>query len=183
MLNIKTIATLLLLLITAVTNAQELKYEAVVKVDSTITKEELYNRARSWVGRNFNKKKSTIDIEDKAAGELVASGLIDYRKRKSYFGASCVEGPVKLTLTIFVRDGRYKYIFHSFVHQGSKGFSCKNTDYGLMTIATKAPQPSWGNPKDIAWEDIKEFIKDSVELNVTDLKQEMSKPYETSKDW
>ncbi|MFZ4928351.1 DUF4468 domain-containing protein [Chryseobacterium sp. Mn2064] len=174
---------IIVFLISIFIHSQELKYVEVVSVDPNITKDELYNRARSWIGRNFNRKKSSVDIEDKAAGELVASGTIDYRKRKSYYGASCVEGPVKLTLSIFVKDGRYKYVFHSFVHQGSKGFSCKNTDYGLITTAEKAPQPSWGNPKDIAWEDIKEFIKDSVELNVSDLKQEMNKPSDTDNNW
>jgi hypothetical protein len=36
--------------------SQELKFEKVVKVDSTISKDELYNKARLWANENFNSK-------------------------------------------------------------------------------------------------------------------------------
>ncbi|PTT35527.1 hypothetical protein DBR28_12165 [Chryseobacterium sp. HMWF028] len=164
-------------------SAQELKYEDVVKVDSTITKQELYNRARSWVERTFNKKTSSIDVGDKVAGEISASGIIDYRNKKSYYGSGCVEGPIRLSLNIYLKDGKYKYSFHSFDHKGSGGYGCRKTDYGLITIAEKAPKPSWGDPNGKAWKDIKDFIDENVQLNVNDLKEAMNKPYETSNDW
>jgi len=176
--------TLILALLCSISGfCQELKYEAVVKLDSTVTKDELYNRARSWVRKTFNKKNSIIEVDNKASGEIIASGIVDYRKRKNYFGASCVEGPVRLTLSIYVKDGRYKYVFHSFDHKGSGGSGCRHTDYGIITLDDKAPKPSWGEPRDKAWNDIKAFISETVQLNVTDLKEAMNKPHETSSDW
>ncbi|WP_213279373.1 DUF4468 domain-containing protein [Chryseobacterium indologenes] len=163
--------------------SQELKYEEVVHVDSTATKEELYNRARSWVRKTFNKKNSIIEVDNKASGEIIASGIVDYRKRKNYFGASCVEGPVRLTLSIYVKDGRYKYVFHSFDHKGSGGSGCRHTDYGIITLDDKAPKPSWGEPRDKAWNDIKAFISETVLLNVSDLKKAMNIQSDISKDW
>ncbi|GEJ44029.1 DUF4468 domain-containing protein [Chryseobacterium sp. ON_d1] len=163
--------------------SQELKYEEVVKLDSTITKDELFNRARSWIGRTFNKNTSSIDIEDKKEGEITASGIIDYRNKKRYYGSGCVEGPIRLSLSIFLKDGKYKYSFHSFTHKGSGGYGCRRTDYGLITNSEKAPQPSWGEPNEKAWKDIKDFIYENVMLNVNDLKNAMNRPHATSNDW
>ncbi|WP_077417989.1 DUF4468 domain-containing protein [Chryseobacterium sp. JV274] len=162
--------------------SQELKYEEVVTVDST-TKEELYNRARTWVKQTFNKKNSSIDVDDERLGEISASGILDYRKQKSYFGSGCVEGPIRIKFSIFLKDGRYKYIFHSFEHKGSGGYGCRKTDYGIITTDEKAPQPSWGKPSDKAWNDIKEVLKENIELNASDLKEAMNKKHESNNNW
>ncbi|MCQ9638653.1 DUF4468 domain-containing protein [Chryseobacterium sp. WG14] len=175
--------TLIVMMFNLFLFSQELKYEEVVSVDSTITKQELYNRARSWIGLNFNKKTSSIDIDDKNQGEISVSGVIDYRNKKNYFGSGCVEGPIKLALSIFLKDGKYKYSFHSFNHKGSGGYGCRKTDYGVITTSEKAPQPSWGEPNDKAWKDIKSFIVENIQLNISDLKSFMNKPHESSKDW
>ncbi len=179
----KTILTILFCSLVITISGQELKYEEVVHVDSTATKDELYTRARSWVRNTFNKKNSIIEVDDKASGEITASGIVDYRKRKNYFGASCVEGPVRLTLSIYVKDGRYKYVFHSFDHKGSGGSGCRHTDYGIITLDDKAPKPSWGEPRDKAWNDIKAFISETVLLNVSDLKKAMNIQSDISKHW
>ncbi|MFP3835401.1 DUF4468 domain-containing protein [Chryseobacterium sp. SIMBA_028] len=179
----KKILSMLIISVGVLISAQDLKYEEVIKVDSTITKNELYNRARTWVKQNFNKKTSSIDVDDEVLGEISASGIIDYRKRKSYFGSACVEGPIKIKFSIYLKGGRYKYIFHSFDHKGSGGYGCRNTDYGIVTNDEKAPQPSWGKPTDKAWNDIKATIKENVELNISDLKQAMNKKHETSNNW
>ncbi|WP_284461173.1 DUF4468 domain-containing protein [Chryseobacterium sp.] len=179
----KIITTFSMMWLSVLTYSQELKYEEVVITESTATKDELYYRARRWIGQNFNKKTSSINIDDKNIGEISASGVIDYRNKKSYFGSGCVEGPIRINLSIFLKDGKYKYSFHSFYHNGSGGYGCRKTDYGIITIAEKAPQPSWGEPSDKAWKDIKGVIEENVQLNIKDLKEAMTKKNETSKDW
>ncbi|WP_284464840.1 DUF4468 domain-containing protein [Chryseobacterium sp.] len=179
----KKLQILSILFLSIFTFSQELKYEEVIAVDSTVTKKELYNRARTWVRQTFNKKNSSIDVEDESLGEISASGVIDYRNKKSYFGSGCVEGPIRVNLSIFIKDGKYKYSFHSFDHKGSGGYGCRKTDYGLITIDEKAPRPSWGNPSNKAWKDIKDFINENVQLNVSDLKEAMNKPHESNNNW
>ncbi|MBV8326624.1 DUF4468 domain-containing protein [Chryseobacterium sp.] len=179
----KNILSIIIICLNVSVYSQELKYEEVVEVGSTITKEELYNRARTWVRQNFNKKTSSIDVEDKSIGEISASGIIDYRNRKSYFGSGCVEGPIKIRLNIYVKEGKYKYVFHAFEHSGSGGYGCRKTDYGLITTNEKAPKPTWGEPNDKAWLDIKNVLQENILLNIKDLKEAMNKKHETSNDW
>ncbi|ROS17206.1 uncharacterized protein with TBP-like fold DUF4468 [Chryseobacterium nakagawai] len=181
--KMKNILMIGVLLFGTLLSGQELKYEEVVTVDSTATKDELYNRARNWIGSNFNKKTSSVEVEDKVLGEISASGIIEYRNKKSYFGSGCVEGPIRLTLSIYLKDGKYKYSFHTFDHQGSGGYGCRKTDYGIITTAEKAPKPTWGEPNEKAWNDLKDVIDMNVQLNIKDLKEAMNKKHETSNDW
>lgn len=162
--------------------SQELKYEEVVVIQSA-SKDELYNRARKWVTQTFNKKYSLINVDDKKLGEISASGIIDYRNKKSYFGSGCVEGPITINFSIYLKDGKYKYSFHTFDHKGSGGYGCRKTDYGVITTSENPPKPSWGEPSAKAWNDIKYFINENVQLNIDDLKKVMNKPYESNNDW
>ena len=57
-----------------------MKFEEVVKVGSTTTtttttKEELFNRARSWIGKNYNSEKHVISTENRSNGELSGNGI------------------------------------------------------------------------------------------------------------
>lgn len=178
----KRIILIFLVLASGTIFSQELKYEDVVNIDSA-SKDELYNRARKWVSQTFNKKYSIINVDDKELGEISASGVIDYRNKKSYFGSGCVEGPIVMNVSIYLKDGKYKYSFHTFDHKGSGGYGCKKTDYGVITTSEKAPKPSWGEPNEKAWKDIKDFINDNVLLNVNDLKIHMNIKHETNNDW
>jgi len=89
----KKIIILTIILLSICTYSQDLHFDEVVKVDSTTTKEELYNRARTWTSQVFNSKNNLIKTEDKQAGEISGIGYYDYRADKKYKGSSCVEGP------------------------------------------------------------------------------------------
>lgn len=66
--------TLFALLLSILAFSQELQFEEVVKLDSTIKKEELYNRLRIWANQSFKSKKTDINIEDKENGEIAGAG-------------------------------------------------------------------------------------------------------------
>jgi len=167
--------TLFAILLSIITFSQEFQFEEVVKVDSTTTKEELYNRARIWANQSFKSKKTSVNIEDKDDGEIAGTGVIDYRTKKNYLGASCIEGPISYKMNIYIKDGRYKYQFHTFDHKGSKGSGCKRLDLGVLRYE---PENT-----DKGFVDIIKKITEFINPIILDLKSAMNKEYEASKDW
>lgn len=179
MVNVKKMTTLLLPLIIAVANAQELKYEGLVKVDSTITKNELYNRARSWYADTYKSEKDVMSITDKDLGEISGNGAIRYDPQSFYFAANCARGWIMYKINIYVKQGRYKYNFHSFVHEGTK---CPGggglVNYGVLTADEK---PISGANK--GWREVKELVNSRMENLIRALSDAMNKKHETSNDW
>lgn len=167
--------TLLLLLFSILSYSQFLQFEEVVRVDSTVTKEELFKRARIWANQSFKSKKTIINIEDQENGEVAATGIIDYRTEKRFPGASCLEGPITYKMNIYIKDGRYKYQFRTFNHRGSKGSGCKRLDLGELRYE---PENT-----DKGYVDIIEKISENMQNKIYSLKQAMNKEYEGSKDW
>ncbi|MEA1849255.1 DUF4468 domain-containing protein [Chryseobacterium sp. MHB01] len=163
--------------------SQEFKFEEVVRVDSTVTKNELFNRARSWIGKTYNDEKYVIATEDRATGELSGNGSMNYNTKRLYFGVGAVIGDVYYKINIYVKDGRYKYVFHSFRHTGSYVGGSAPISYGLLTEDTEAPKPSRGGANNKAWNDIKEQTRIKIKRTIEDLKSSMSTKYEGSGEW
>ena len=179
----KNIFSTILLSIGVFISAQDLRFEEVIKLDSSVSKEELYNRARGWAMANYSSKNNVIFIDDKSTGEISGSGMFDYRTKVKYMGYSCVEGPIKYNFNIYVKDGRYKYVFTSFDHKGSSGNLCRAGDFGRMTISNEAPSIGKGIAFYAAWEDVKEKINANVKTIISSLETAMNKKYEGGDDW
>ncbi|WP_288442583.1 DUF4468 domain-containing protein [uncultured Chryseobacterium sp.] len=179
----KKLLSFLFLINTIFFYSQNLKFEEVVKVDSTTIKDELFNRARAWAQENYNTKNNFVTTEDKNSGEISGTGVIDYRTDKKYRGHSCVEGPIKYFFSIFVKDGRYKYIFNSFDHKGSAGNLCRAGNFGIISSNKDAPSIGKGITYDIALDDVKEKIALKIKALSSSLEKGMNKKYEGSNDW
>lgn len=173
------IFTLVSLFIFSFIFSQELKYEGVVKVDSTVTKDELYNRARSWYAETYKSEKDVMSITDKELGEISGNGAIRYDPQSFYFAANCARGWIMYKINIYVKQGRYKYNFHSFVHEGTR---CPGggglVNYGILTADEK---PRSGANK--GWREVKELVNSRMENLIKTLSDAMNKKHETSKDW
>ncbi|WP_157969131.1 DUF4468 domain-containing protein [Chryseobacterium piscium] len=154
-----------------------------MKADSTITKDELFNRARSWIGKNYNSEKHVISTEDRSNGEISGNGSMTYKTNKLYFGVGAVMGDIDYKINIFVKDGRYKYSFHSFRHTGTYVGGSNPISYGLLTEDQEAPKPTRGRTNNKAWKDIKVQASIKIKETIESLKQAMNKEYEASKDW
>lgn len=163
--------------------SQELKYDEVVNVDSSITKVSLYNKAKTWASQNFNTTNNKVTREDTELGEISGIGYYDYRSSNKYMGSSCVEGPITYKFSLFFKDGKYKYSFNSFLHNGSRGPGCRRVDYGVLTLSDKAPLKGKMIADDYAWNDVKEKTDLKVNLLIDDLKQHMNKQHESSSNW
>jgi hypothetical protein len=105
-----------------INSVKPITYTAVVYVDSTISKEELFIRARSWFTSAFKDSKAVLEVQDKESGELIGKGNFHFSASKmSYMYYS---GRIEFSIKVLLKDGRYKYEISDFYHNGA------NTSYG-----------------------------------------------------
>jgi len=88
-------------------------YTGIVQVDS-ISKNTLYLRAKQWFVKTYKSAKDVIQLDDKENGEITGKGnfQISYYTRDSY---------INHTVSIYVKEGRYKYIITQFTYADNQG--------------------------------------------------------------
>lgn len=93
----------------------KITYKEVVFVDSLSNKQELFSRAREWFAKAYKSSTSVIQMEDKENGKIVGKALIPIFYK--YMGMQ-PGGNINYTISIYVKDGRYKYEITDFYHTG-----------------------------------------------------------------
>ena len=91
---------------------KEVTYTNVVTVDS-VKATELYIRAKLWLADAYKSSKDVIQVEDKEAGQIVGKGIASVNWQSTFMSIS--ETKVYHTITIQVKDGRYRYEISSFL--------------------------------------------------------------------
>jgi Domain of unknown function (DUF4468) with TBP-like fold len=82
------------------------------------SKNELYVRAYEWMAKTFNSSKEVIQMQDKEAGKIIGKGILTTPTGKDGLGMSVGNEPVHFTISIDVRDGKYRCILSDFSHDG-----------------------------------------------------------------
>lgn len=125
----KTITTIIAVLIVSIVQSQtttatvfplengKVLYTGVVKVDSTITKDELYKRAKKWFIDNYKSANDVIQMDDKDAGEIIGKGYFEERFQPA-IGAG-IDMKIYHIITISIKDGKYKYKITNFTSKGT----------------------------------------------------------------
>lgn len=117
--RIKYFSSVLIILISASANAQNSKlplnsetklisYSKVVQADS-IDKKELYMRAFTWANTFYKNPADVIREKDAAAGKIVCKARYKITNPPNKDGFEKDAGDVMYTLTIQIKEGRYKY--------------------------------------------------------------------------
>jgi hypothetical protein len=87
-------------------------YSEIITVDSSITKSELFVAARKWFANTYKSANDVIQMQDKEAGEIVGKGIV------TALLTIPLNSPEEInayhTITITVKDGRYKYEITDF---------------------------------------------------------------------
>ncbi|WP_226389838.1 DUF4468 domain-containing protein [Penaeicola halotolerans] len=96
---------------------QLITYTDVVYVDSTLSADKLYLKAREWFAKSYNTSTDVIQLDDRENGLIVGKGLIQVYKRGG-FGLDFPYGFINYTLSIYLRDGRFMYEITNFYHMG-----------------------------------------------------------------
>ena len=83
-------------------------YTDVVDVDSSIKKDELYNRAKAWFVTEYKSANAVLQMQDKDAGIIMGKGIFEAGYNMGLMvGFQIVS--VYHTVKIFIKDGKYKY--------------------------------------------------------------------------
>lgn len=175
----------IVLLPTMVFSQEPLSYSEVIEV-SNVDKNELYIRGREWFNENFKSVNDVLQINDKETGELVG---------KAYFQVACVyelmgksvkvPAGVFFQISIWVKDGKYKYEFKDFNVPGSKDMS--SLIIGLGTITTSdSTQYKFLKTPEKRMNEIYLSVKTNTVLKskslIDSLKEKMSQKSKTT-DW
>ena len=150
----------------------KITYSEVVTLKDTIPKNELFSRAKSCFVHLFKNSNNVIQNEDKEAGNIIEKGNIKVYARA--LGTNYDGGYVNFTLSIAIKDGRYKYTITDFTHEG-----------------TGSNMPSGGNlengkPKQWIqkqWNSIISQTDDGIKSLISSIKLEMNKPSPQSDNW
>jgi len=140
-------------------NAQEpVSFEKVIQADS-IGKSELYLQINSWIVEYYKSANAVIQMSDQEAGIFMVKGNSEY-KGLAPFGKSSYDGRVSHTVTIYIKDGRFKVIVSNFVHSSDyKGYSL-----GLITSAKiHSTNGMFKKLNNDSWNDLKTKSKKDAE--------------------
>lgn len=85
------------------------------KIDSIEgSQSQLFTKANEWVAKSFNDAKSVIQMSDKESGKIVGKGVMSSQSSMgALIGSSTIY--VKYTITITVKEGRYKVDLTDFI--------------------------------------------------------------------
>ncbi len=136
-------------------------YESVVTVEGA-DQETLYKRALMWFTKTYNSANNVLQMKDEKEGSLIGKGLfkINYYTRNP---------SINHTLSIFVKDGRFKYILTDLKYSDNQGES----------FALEKFPKSWAGKKKLY-----ETVNSEILVLLKDLEVAMSKNTEAqSDDW
>lgn len=96
-------------------------YTGVIRVDS-ISKDELYGRAKRWFITTYKSPKDVIELDDKEDGEIIGKGTIRivYYFRDPY---------IDHTISIATKDNRFKYIITDLTYSENSHSKFKIEDF------------------------------------------------------
>lgn len=149
----------------------EVEYTEVIVVDSA-SADQLYTAAKLWFAESFKDANEVLQVQDKEAGELLGKGLFYIPTNR--FGYTAIGlGFVRFQISISVKDGRYKYSFSNFIHEGGKQqiYDCGPLDNEKPTVCSKK-----------IFIEVKEKTNDQINNLIESLKSSMTKAGK-AEDW
>lgn len=107
-------------------------YSEVVKVDSTLTADQLFKNAKIWLIDAFKSAKDVIQTESQSDHLLVAKGFNNRSHNQ------IVNGKIWFTLKLETKDGRYRYSIYDLIYEYSGTLL-------QTTVHETTPYESWVN--------------------------------------
>lgn len=155
-------------------STSKITYSEVVFVDSLANKQELFSRAREWFAKAYKSSTNVIQMEDKESGKIVGKALLSVNLTS--LGMQQNGGYINYTITIYVKDGKYKYEITDFYHTGIYVNSTvgKEPDGGACETLIKEKKGFWGNSYKRTYERYLFQMDENINFLVTDLKAAMT---------
>ncbi|WP_375416173.1 DUF4468 domain-containing protein [uncultured Hymenobacter sp.] len=86
-------------------------YEGVIKVDSTISKQDIHQAVREWFVSNYVSGKDVLQVDDKDAGKILGKGIHKYQFVN---GINISEVALTFVLSVETKDGKFRYRMYNF---------------------------------------------------------------------
>ncbi|GAA4440230.1 DUF4468 domain-containing protein [Ravibacter arvi] len=108
-------------------STKKITYSEVVYVADSADKYELFTRAKEWFSRAYKPSTSIIQMEDKEGGAIVGKALMQvYHKALGTHES----GYINYTISIYFKDGRYRFEITDFHHTGQYVQAGRIQDFG-----------------------------------------------------
>lgn len=159
-------------------------YEGVVPVPG-VTQADLYARAAAWVAQTYTPADTVT--RQPAQGELLVRGARPAVLYRPFQGVPrpVFAGAVRHTLTIYVKDGRYKYQLTNLAHRAggapnlNSGGPLEQDRANLFGYLGLGSQKSWEDLKVAATRDAR-HLTESLQLALTGQKAPATPPKKTA---
>lgn len=138
---------------------QPIQFDEVIKAEGKPVSE-VYTTIKMWVATNFNSAQDVIQMDDAQNGIMICKGAFEYDHGGGIAGA-VMDGWVKYTLQIQVRDGRYKVSIGNFTHEAKPSRSAGyDWSMGLITTRERAKAKGVVDARQKkAWKNLKTMCK------------------------
>ena len=169
------------LFLIALTFGQELIQVAQVVEVSSFSKDALFERSHAWAIDLCMSKEFELQQTDKELGYCYVTGSIHYEASEIVNNNHRISGPIYFKLKIYIREGRFKYVFYDFFHEG--GDIGNELSYGLLCEGDELINPSMKRPNMGVWVDIQHAARSGAWEIIDELTSAMLSPTEFEKDW
>lgn len=150
----------------------KITYTDVVYVDDNANKSELYSRAREWFAKTYNSSNNVIQMEDKESGKIVGKALLQVYNKA--WGMKGEAGYINYTISIYMKDSRYKYEITNFHHTGQYSNGTTIPDYGVCENMINTTDKQLGVSYQKQYNGYLNTMNDNINALIADLKNAMS---------
>jgi len=157
---------------------KKITYTEVVETPG-IKQNDLYSRAQTWFAKTYGSSKSVLEIQDKENGKLMGKGITEVSFKNPPMGTR-YGGIVRYTISVLVKDGKYKYSISDLFHEG--GTDTQITACGALENEKKPKGGTMrglsgqgGFPTQKQWEQIKEDVNTQMTALTASLKSGIAK--------
>jgi hypothetical protein len=106
-------------------NGQYLKLEnewyVFEKIDSvkSLTKQQIYDKARIWVLSNLKSSDSNVELNDTSKSTLISTGNLSI-DQMTIFTCAITNGNLNFKMTILIKEGKYKVIVDKMIFSDTR---------------------------------------------------------------
>jgi hypothetical protein len=161
-------------------DTKRITYSDVIMVDSSVTKNELFSRAREWFAKTYNSSTDVVQMEDKENGKLVGKALTQvYHKA---MGSNYPSGHINYTISLYFKDGRYKYEITNFHHTGQLVSGGRIPDYGVCEDMINTTHKTMGFSNQKTYNYYLTQLDENITTLIVSLKNTMNVKVSSKKD-
>jgi hypothetical protein len=154
--------------------SNKIKYSNIILLDSLTSKQELFSRATEWFAKTYKFSKDVIQLNDSENGKIV--GKANLSVSFTALGIKTTAGYINYTITLYIKNGKYKYEITDFYHVGIyvNSSAGKAPDGGTCENLIKEKKGFWGYSYKRTYENYLIQMDNDIRALVSDLENAMT---------